>query len=103
VAASVQVTGSPELFGEAGYTSLERTWARPTAEVNGIGGGFQGGLQADPKAIPIARHCPVCADNRNPPRLGGRSLIERLHAPGPPDPDHNDQEKRHRLDRKEEA
>jgi acetylornithine deacetylase/succinyl-diaminopimelate desuccinylase-like protein len=36
------VTGAPELFGEAGYTSLERTWARPTAEVNGIGGGFQG-------------------------------------------------------------
>jgi acetylornithine deacetylase/succinyl-diaminopimelate desuccinylase-like protein len=38
----LQVTGAPELFGEAGYTSLERTWARPTAEVNGIGGGFQG-------------------------------------------------------------
>jgi acetylornithine deacetylase/succinyl-diaminopimelate desuccinylase-like protein len=36
------VTGAPALFGEAGYTSLERTWARPTAEVNGIGGGFQG-------------------------------------------------------------
>lgn len=36
------VTGSPELFGEAGYTTVERTWARPTAEVNGIGGGFQG-------------------------------------------------------------
>jgi acetylornithine deacetylase/succinyl-diaminopimelate desuccinylase-like protein len=38
----LKVTGSPELFGEAGYSSLERTWARPTAEVNGIGGGFQG-------------------------------------------------------------
>jgi len=38
----LKVTGSPELFGEAGFTSLERTWARPTAEVNGIGGGFQG-------------------------------------------------------------
>ena len=38
----LRVTGSPELFGEAGFTSLERTWARPTAEVNGIGGGFQG-------------------------------------------------------------
>ena len=36
------VTGAPSPFGEKGYTSLERAWGRPTAEVNGIGGGFQG-------------------------------------------------------------
>jgi len=36
------VTGASRPFGEEGYTSLERAWARPTAEVNGIGGGFQG-------------------------------------------------------------
>jgi len=36
------VTGSPALFGEAGYSSMERTSSRPTAEVNGIGGGYQG-------------------------------------------------------------
>jgi acetylornithine deacetylase/succinyl-diaminopimelate desuccinylase-like protein len=35
-------TGVPELFGEAGYNSLGRVWARPTAEINGIGGGYQG-------------------------------------------------------------
>ncbi|MGI9242796.1 MAG: dipeptidase [Verrucomicrobiales bacterium] len=39
---TLKLTGSPELFGEPGFTDAERRWARPTAEVNGIGGGFQG-------------------------------------------------------------
>jgi acetylornithine deacetylase/succinyl-diaminopimelate desuccinylase-like protein len=34
--------GVPEPFGEVGYTVRERLWARPTLELNGIGGGWQG-------------------------------------------------------------
>jgi acetylornithine deacetylase/succinyl-diaminopimelate desuccinylase-like protein len=32
----------PELFGEETYSTRERTWARPTCDVNGIFGGYMG-------------------------------------------------------------
>jgi acetylornithine deacetylase/succinyl-diaminopimelate desuccinylase-like protein len=35
-------TGSPTLFGEKGYTTLERVWMRPTVEVNGLLSGYTG-------------------------------------------------------------
>jgi acetylornithine deacetylase/succinyl-diaminopimelate desuccinylase-like protein len=34
--------GAPKLFGESGFTTLERVWARPTFEVNGLLSGFTG-------------------------------------------------------------
>lgn len=34
--------GATSPFGEAGYTTLERQWTRPTLEVNGMWGGYQG-------------------------------------------------------------
>lgn len=34
--------GISEDFGETGYSFVERTWIRPTLEVNGITGGFSG-------------------------------------------------------------
>ena len=34
--------GSPVLTGEAGYSVMERTWARPTLDVHGMPGGFTG-------------------------------------------------------------
>ena len=34
--------GAPAPYGEVGYTTLERLWTRPTLEVNGMWGGYQG-------------------------------------------------------------
>ena len=36
------LTGVPKLWGEKGYTTVERVGARPTLDVNGIVGGFTG-------------------------------------------------------------
>ena len=35
-------TGAPGPFGEKGYTTLERMWARPTLDVNGLWSGYAG-------------------------------------------------------------
>jgi acetylornithine deacetylase/succinyl-diaminopimelate desuccinylase-like protein len=34
--------GAPRLFGERGYSVLERVWARPTFDINGLLAGFTG-------------------------------------------------------------
>jgi len=37
-----RAVGAPGYCGEEGYTTLERLWIRPTLELNGIWGGYQG-------------------------------------------------------------
>ncbi len=55
--------GVSELFGEQGYTTLERVWVRPTCDVNGIYGGYmsegaktvlpaEGGVKVSMRLVP---------------------------------------------------
>ncbi len=41
-AAYLAELGAPEVHGEPGFTTRERQWARPTLDVNGLTGGYQG-------------------------------------------------------------
>src|SRR4051794_1245175 len=49
--------GAPAAFGEPGYTTLERQWTRPTLEVNGLWGGYQGPGQKT--VIPSEAHAKI--------------------------------------------
>ena len=49
--------GVAQLFGEAGFSTYERAWVRPTLELNGIWGGFQGaGIKT---VIPSKAHAKI--------------------------------------------
>jgi acetylornithine deacetylase/succinyl-diaminopimelate desuccinylase-like protein len=49
--------GVDELFGEPGYTTRERAWTRPTLELNGIWGGFQG--EGNKTVLPSQAHAKI--------------------------------------------
>ncbi len=52
-----ETLGLPALVGEAGFSTLERRGARPTLDVNGIWGGFQG--EGTKTIIPAHAHAKV--------------------------------------------
>jgi acetylornithine deacetylase/succinyl-diaminopimelate desuccinylase-like protein len=56
-AAYLAQIGASAGFGEAGYTTLERQWTRPTLEVNGMWGGYQGPGQKT--VIPSEAHAKI--------------------------------------------
>jgi acetylornithine deacetylase/succinyl-diaminopimelate desuccinylase-like protein len=66
--------GAPALVGEAGYTTLERKSTRPTLDVNGIWGGFQG--EGSKTIIPARAHAKV--STRLVPRQDPADIFEKL-------------------------
>lgn len=76
--------GASGLFGEPGFSTYERAWARPTLEINGIYGGFQG--EGVKTVLPAAAHakisCRLVAD-QEPARIA-RQIIAHVHRVAPP-------------------
>jgi acetylornithine deacetylase/succinyl-diaminopimelate desuccinylase-like protein len=77
--------GLPALFGEEGYTTLERRGARPTLDVNGIWGGFEG--EGSKTIIPAHAHAKVSCrlvPNQDPDRVfeAFRDHVLRIAPPG---------------------
>ncbi|MEM7803058.1 MAG: dipeptidase [Chloroflexota bacterium] len=78
-----QTLDIPEFFGEPGFTTRERNWIRPTLELNGIWGGFQGdGVKT---VIPSEAHakitCRLVAD-QDPVKIREQIAVHvKKHAP----------------------
>jgi acetylornithine deacetylase/succinyl-diaminopimelate desuccinylase-like protein len=63
--------GAPKLFGETGYTTLERVWARPTFEVNGLLSGFTGdGAKTVLPATSMAKVSMRLVPDQDPKKIG---------------------------------
>lgn len=64
-------TGAPALDGEAAYEPLERMWARPSLEINGLSGGYAGeGFKTIlPAEATLKLSCRIVAD-QDPDRIG---------------------------------
>lgn len=77
--------GVTELVGELGYSHLERSWARPTLDANGIWGGFEGeGMKTVvPKEAHAKITCRLVAD-QDPDEVIEtlRAHVERNTPPG---------------------
>ncbi|MGZ6373011.1 MAG: M20/M25/M40 family metallo-hydrolase, partial [Candidatus Limnocylindria bacterium] len=80
-----QQVGVPALVGEVGYSALERRGARPTLDVNGIWGGFEG--DGTKTIIPAHAHAKVSCRlvaAQDPARIFElfRAYVEAIAPPG---------------------
>jgi acetylornithine deacetylase/succinyl-diaminopimelate desuccinylase-like protein len=75
--------GIPKVFGESGFTTLERTWARPTFEINGLLSGFTGeGAKTVLPAVAMAKVSMRLVPNQDPDTIA--KLFEAyVHAVAP--------------------
>jgi succinyl-diaminopimelate desuccinylase len=80
--AQIGVSGA---VGEEGYTALERRWARPTCDVNGIWGGYQGkGAKTVLPAEAGAKFSLRLVPNQDPQKVGAalEAMLRQLCPPG---------------------
>src|SRR5919112_669564 len=62
--------GAPKLFGESGYTTLERVWGRPTFDVNGLLSGFTGeGAKTVIPAVAMAKVSMRLVPDQHPDKI----------------------------------
>ncbi|MCH8303696.1 MAG: dipeptidase [Candidatus Marinimicrobia bacterium] len=79
-----KMLGAPELFGEEGYSTLERVWARPCLDVNGIISGYTGkGAKTVIPAKASAKISLRLVPNQTPDRVEElfRKYIEEIAPP----------------------
>ena len=84
-AAYLERLGLPALFGEEGYTTLERRGARPTLDVNGLWSGFQG--EGGKTIIPAHAHAKISCrlvPDQDPDRIfeAFRAYVLAIAPPG---------------------
>jgi len=77
--------GVQAVTGEVGYTTLERRWARPTCDINGLWGGYQG--EGGKTVLPStagAKFSFRLVPRQDPHRVaaGLRELLTRICPPG---------------------
>ena len=75
--------GAPKLFGESGYSTLERVWARPTFEVNGLLSGFTGeGAKTVLPAVSMAKVSMRLVPDQHPDKIA-QLFDDYLHKVAP--------------------
>jgi acetylornithine deacetylase/succinyl-diaminopimelate desuccinylase-like protein len=71
-----RAVGAPEYVGEKGFTTVERLWIRPTLELNGIWGGYQGeGAKTVIPSKAYAKFSTRLVPNQNPQKIA--KLVEK--------------------------